>query len=314
MPYYPYFRGKQFELKAIQEKAQLIADAGFTPIIEPVKESLSALERAFEALSGVGAKAIVVINPAHGKLRDDSSPILDLLHSKYLVGGFLPGILLRDSLSSNTLTTLLDNVGTLDLAFIHAGSYDASAVAAEIKARNLKAIDFFDQKTAGPLNLRRFEPNPRILLKDGLTQTKNSLYPKMEQFSDLHVTYRERGFDGYGDFSIVGDNYSETGGPAWAVAIHLTFVDPNNQNEMYVYHFKSDSNDSPADPANKFSEALTKLIAEVNSPRTKVLQSSAVSEFRDLHRRKHFPGLGYVKKLSMIHHLETLAAFEASNP
>mgnify|MGYP007060971552 CR=1 FL=1 len=83
---------------------------------------------------------------------------------------------------------------------------------------------------------------------------------------------------------------------------------------MYVYHFKSDSNDSPADPANKFSEALTKLIAEVNSPGTKVLQSSAASEFGDLHRRKHFPGLGYVKKLSMIYHLETLAAFEASNP
>ena len=29
--------------------------------------------------------------------------------------------------------------------------------------------------------------------------------------------------DGFGDFLIVGDDYSDTGGPAYAVAIHLTF-------------------------------------------------------------------------------------------
>jgi hypothetical protein len=30
--------------------------------------------------------------------------------------------------------------------------------------------------------------------------------------------------DGFGDFLIVGDDYSESGGPAYAIAIHLTFI------------------------------------------------------------------------------------------
>jgi hypothetical protein len=39
------------------------------------------------------------------------------------------------------------------------------------------------------------------------------------------------------------------------------------------------------------------------------METSAVKEFRDLHAKGHFPGLGYVKKLSMNHHIETLADF-----
>ncbi len=64
--YYPYFRGKQFELIAIRESADLIASSGFVPIIEPVRESLSGLEKALGALADAGAQAVVVINPRHG--------------------------------------------------------------------------------------------------------------------------------------------------------------------------------------------------------------------------------------------------------
>ena len=32
--YYPYFRGKQFELIAIRESATLLADSSFVPIVE----------------------------------------------------------------------------------------------------------------------------------------------------------------------------------------------------------------------------------------------------------------------------------------
>jgi hypothetical protein len=42
--YHPYFRGKQFELITIRETAELMAGAGFVPIIEPVKEALKGLE------------------------------------------------------------------------------------------------------------------------------------------------------------------------------------------------------------------------------------------------------------------------------
>ena len=115
--------------------------------------------------------------------------------------------------------------------------------------------------------------------------------------------------DGFGDFLIVGDEYSESGGPAYTVAIHLTYIDADKDDEMHIRHFKSDRQDTPKDPAGKFAEALAKLIAAVNEADSKYIDSSAIEEFRDLHRRGHYPGLGYIKKLSMKHHIETLVAY-----
>jgi hypothetical protein len=78
---------------------------------------------------------------------------------------------------------------------------------------------------------------------------------------------------------------------------------------MQIYHFISDSQDTPTDPAGKFAEALAKMIQTLNMPGSKVLETAAVSEFRALHKQGHFPGLGYVKKLSMNHHIQMLAGY-----
>jgi hypothetical protein len=137
----------------------------------------------------------------------------------------------------------------------------------------------------------------------------NREYPDVEFFSDLHATYSDEGMDGFGDFLIVGNEYSETGGPAYAVAIHLTFIDSNKDNEMHIYHFKSLRQDDPKDPAGKFAEALEKLVDAVQKDNTQISKTSAVEEFLRLHQKGHFPGLGYVKKLSMKHHIETLAEY-----
>ena len=115
--------------------------------------------------------------------------------------------------------------------------------------------------------------------------------------------------DGFGDFLIVGDDYSESGGPAYTVVIHLTFIDPDKDNAMFIHHFKSKRRDTPTDPAGKFKEALDVMMKELNRPTSHILETSAVKEFRELHAKKHFPGLGYVKKLSMKHHIETLANY-----
>ena len=149
----------------------------------------------------------------------------------------------------------------------------------------------------------------RILLYDGFVRRRNKDHPALEFFSDLHVTYEEDGMDGFGDFLIVGDDYSESGGPAYAVAIHLTFIDPTKENQMYIYHFVSDSQDTPTDPAGKFGEALNLMMGKLLEPNNHIFQSTAVAEFRDLHESGHFPGLGYLKKLSLKHHIETLKDF-----
>ncbi len=115
--------------------------------------------------------------------------------------------------------------------------------------------------------------------------------------------------DGFGDFLIVGDDYTESGGPAYAVTIHLTFIDSDQDDSMQIYHFTSKRQDTPTDPAGKFAEALEQMIKTLDAPKSKVLETEAIKEFRMLYDRRHFPGLGYVKKLSMNHHIETLADY-----
>jgi hypothetical protein len=78
---------------------------------------------------------------------------------------------------------------------------------------------------------------------------------------------------------------------------------------MYVYHFVSTTRDTPTDPAGKFGQALEKLVAKLDTGKSKLFESSAIKEFRDLYAKRHFPGLGLVKKLSMKHHIETLADY-----
>jgi hypothetical protein len=138
---------------------------------------------------------------------------------------------------------------------------------------------------------------------------RGKVYEDVEPFSDLHATFEDESMEGFGDFLIVGDEYNESGGPAYTVVIHLTFIDPDQDNSMLIYHFKSDRQDTPTDPAGKFAEALDKMIEVLNGPKSKILETSAVKEFRTLHKQRHFPGLGYVKKLSMTHHVETQANY-----
>lgn len=120
--------------------------------------------------------------------------------------------------------------------------------------------------------------------------------------------YLNGSIKGFGDFLIVGDEYSETVGPAYTVAIHLTFIDPDQDNVMFINHFLSDSRDSAANPGGKFKEALSYLLEEV-SKNDKIIETSGIKEFRKFHEFNQYPGLGKAKKSSMIHRIETMADF-----
>lgn len=77
--YHPYFRGKQYELVAIRELAPLMKEAGFLPIIEPVRETLGGLHKALDAIVEAGGKASVIVNPYHGDLSEDGGALTELL-------------------------------------------------------------------------------------------------------------------------------------------------------------------------------------------------------------------------------------------
>lgn len=309
--YHPYFRGKQNELITIRDKAPLLAEAKFVPIIEPVKESISGLTRAINAIQEAEGEAIVVINPIYGGFVENTTDLESFLNEKLDDRDRIAiGILLSGGSSTEDALLLAAKFKRKAIAFIHDGFAEAKQLATELKTQGLETTkQIFLEKSCGKLYRRNFSDFPSVLLRDGFEKRTNREHPDIEPFSDLHITYEDEDVQGFGDFLIVGNSFSESGGPAYTVAIHITFIDPENDNEMYVHHFKSDDQDTPADPAGKFLQALRKLAAELEKPETKIFRSEAMSLLMDLHTRKHFPGLGVVKKLSMQHHLATLDNF-----
>lgn len=313
MSYFPYLRGKQFELIALRESATLLADSEFTPIVEPVRSSLNSLQRTLDAIVEAGASAIVVVNPHHGDHNADGSKVRQLLADEYAdLDNIRAGILLQGTSTVEDAAGLMEEFQTRSgTTLIHAGFADGASLRSVIAEKQIEVDHVFLDDRASELYRRRFTEGSKVLIRDGFERMKNADYGPVDHFSDLHVLYTDS-YDGYGDFLTVGDTYSESGGPAYAVAIHLTYIDYDQDESMFVRHFVSETNDTPTDPAGKFREALGSLMAYLDGGSSKLASTSALAEFRQLHERQHFPGLGHVKKLSMKHHLETLQIYHAS--
>lgn len=310
MHYYPYFRGKQFELITIREMADVLAKKNIIPVIEPVRESLGGLNKTLKTVCNADGDAIVIVNPFHGDHQDDGTSITDLLQKEFKSGGnIFAGILLRSDMTVDEVITCYNQHAEHQPILIHAGFTDPKTLAKRLEDDMPGLTNVFIEDNAKLLYRKHFDQSKRILIRDGFKRLRNADYSLMEEFSDLHVTYGDHGMEGFGDFLIVGDAYSESGGPAYAVAIHITFIDPDNDDVMYVYHFVSDTRNTPTDPAGKFAQALTKLITKLDSGTSNITETEAIKEFREFHAKGHFPGLGYVKKLSMKHHIETLASY-----
>ncbi|WP_028534596.1 sce7725 family protein [Paludibacterium yongneupense] len=308
--YHPYFRSKQFELIAIRETAELLTISGFVPIIEPVKDSLNGLERALKSICDAHGQAIVIVNPAYGDHAGNGNGISKLLDDSFLEkDNITAGILLTDDMTVGQAIQCYEEHATHSPSFVHAGFTEGRLLSEAIGDKLAETRHIFFEKYCSKPYRKHFKGAQRVLLYDGFNKMKNSDYPSIEKFSDLHITYEDEGMDGFGDFLIVGDDFREGGGPAYAVAIHLTFIDPDQDDVMYIYHFVSTSNNTPTDPAGKFSQALDKLITKLDSGSSKIFEGEAIKEFRELHAKRHFPGLGHIKKLSMKHHIETLANF-----
>jgi hypothetical protein len=306
--YYPFLRGKQYELICLRENAELIARAEFTPIIEPVMEGVSGVLRAVEALKGANAQFFIVANPRVGHHAIALNP--DFLHAiqeallNYADGGWI--FQLQEQSDLGDLERWLEDAP--GSAVFHQGFATPREVV-ELLDRHggVQRTHVFGANCSTRYRAA-FQADEKVLLLDGFKKRKNSEYPDVELFSELPVTYPELGVTGFGDYLIVGSEYSEGGGAAYAVAIHLTYADRDDDGVLYVRHFVSDTNNTPTDPAGKFHEAVGKLVAYCRLPESKIPRTRAVAEFEKLFESGHFPGLGYVKKLSMQHHLEVLGA------
>ena len=118
---------------------------------------------------------------------------------------------------------------------------------------------------------------------------------------------KEDGFVGFSDYSVVGNEYLEAGFAPYAVAIHIVYFAPDKT--LRVRHFVSDSNEDITNPALKFYEAVSKLAAWYNTDPHPVEMTLGLQTFLQHYEQQSYPGLGTVKKLSLMHHLELMGKY-----
>lgn len=312
--YFPYFRGKQFELILLREQAKFLADNQQVPIIAPVRSNTKQLEKTISALNDESAQHIIILNPSAGDHANDPSTIFALLNSLPAGHSTITGIKLTYDIEEAKLKHILSTRPTSEFALIHAGYQNHTWLAAELQSMQLTPKFNIFTKTAGSLYKNTFSANS-VVIRDGFQQMRNRDYPPEEFFSDLHLKYKDYDYDHFGDYLTIGEQYKDGGGPAYAVAVHLTFLNRSDADTIWIKHYISDSNSDTSDPGNKAKEALTKLFNEAQSSAFQIPTTPALQELLNYQARNHFPGLGMLKKLSMWHHLSVVASTNSrTNP
>ena len=304
--YYPYLRGRQFELITLREFADAYSNYKIVPIIEPVKLAFNSMILAINTMKKKGLKFALILNPQVGDIKDNTT-------------------LIEQSLA-NELTE--DNVWYP--AFIvnnnNQGSVYAHINEKQYKNVFLMCIDNLDSSAHSLLQLFEMQNVTNIILNANNTrlkrianknhksvirlddnfipQNRNRDYENISEeiFSEENKYFEEDGFVGISDYTTLPSDFIDGGMLPFAIAIHWTYE--KDGDIIWVKHFVSDNNDGRENIQGKFLEAGIKAVNFLNS--AQIPSNNAIEELKSYVRNSQYPGLGVIKKLSMKNHIELL--------
>ena len=81
----------------------------------------------------------------------------------------------------------------------------------------------------------------------------------------------------------------------------------DEKKNLRIHHFVSVDNDDISDSAGKFYQALERMI-EWNQTQP-LGDTLAMRQFQEIYEKETYPGLGTIKKLSIMHHLELMSRY-----
>lgn len=306
--YYPFLRGKRHELSALRKTAPIVKNQKLLPIIEPVKKANKPLLDTIKVLNKYHISPSIIINPIEGEMKGQNNSNIYLELKKENVD-FIPCI----AFSTNTMqkaTTLVNDF--INKAIPFSTYFKDEPVQNCNHITNASIFNSIRITTNCTNQFVNSTPNIVTIADSFYAQDRNADYPQTEYvFSDAHIQYRTLpNCQGFGDFQIVGEKYSEHGGPARAVALHTTYIQPQNRNLLTIKHCVSTvDNGTTSNTAAKFLEALDDLINFANKSPAIDQTTIGFKAFKDLHRRRHFPNLGPAKENAIMHHIETITNF-----
>lgn len=301
--YLPILRGRQFELLALRELLNKnILSNKVIPIIEPVKVSTTFM-KTIETFIEKDRKIVIIRNPKVGSWNKEI-----------------------EKESNSSIKTFMENLSNNNVIFAY---YLDEHIEINIKRErkepqeiilicdNQNYLELYEKYFYGKTPLYNLVPDKRdfrrriknnlVICEDHFNKKNRNVdyYDiKSEFFSSDHLYYKDDGYEGFSDFSIIGKDYNETGFAPYAVAIHIVYFDP--EENLQVAHFVSETNDDITNPAGKFAEAVQKL---VNWNNEKKLDTVGIKAFEYDYNNENYPGLGVIKKYSLMNHLELISKF-----
>ena len=310
--YYPFLRGRQFELIALRELSLENQLQGFiTAIIEPVKESMNSLDLANRIFYQNEQDNYLILNPSVGERRGDTDYYLEFMNGLENCS-FKPAFHYRGN--KEYIFEKIDQYQLADCLIIGTNEIPSE----DQDFRNLiespgvtgVVIDDPDRNRSLKRYLQGIEID--FIRLDDLfeAEPRNSNFLKIEshRFSEEHKYYRDDNYNGFADYTVLPSPFIEGGSTPRAVVIHLTYK--NEQDQIWIRHFTSESNDSIADVQGKFGEAAGKAVEYC---RANKLRNSSIEELENYFDEAHYPGLGMVKKIAIKNHLIVVGEYLRNN-
>lgn len=298
--YFPYFRGRQYDLLALKELAKNgLINSNVLPVVEPVKLS-STLTSTLKAYKDAHLPIALILNPEVGDLSNNDISSLSTSISEYVI----PAVILNESAESIINNLERQNINRDNVLVLFNDREYTNDFIEMFSDKEPKYSLFPDDR-----KIRRTVKSNKVLFEDKFNkQSKNSDYLKREDefFSEDHLYYKEEGYFGFGDYSIIGKNYEDSGFAPYAVAIHIVYF--NDDSTLNIHHFVSNSNDDTSDVANKFYEAVSKLAVWYHAGQSKQT-TMGLEVLLDYANRGYYPGLPSIKKLTIMHHLELISKY-----
>lgn len=281
--YYPYFRGREFELLAIKELVlNGKIDNKVIPIIEPVNENVKRLNDLITLLDKNQKNFIIIQNPQVGFFKGRIPTGIKKSH--YLMEGRIinNGAKLKNINSSTDIVFLITNLSQNSVNKLSHYNFDIATSKSQHFQQKRRIILFEDKFHKQPTNT-------------------NYLNQTDEFFSSDNKIYKKIHAKGFGDYSIVGNKFQRSGGQAKEVSIHIVYLD--KEDNIRVHHFTSKLGSGTSKLDKKIQVAITDFCNWYKNQPAKNHSTGADEIVKRLNKKV---SLGKLKQYSIMHHLEII--------
>ena len=305
--YFPYLRGKQGEIFAVRNSA-LFPNRRIVPVFEPIDLSDTYVKK-YAGIASKGTRFSVIVNSGNGKSKPpEMSEVFRLLDDieSHTPGVAIPAFEIRaNEASIDRLDLFASRFSSVQCILVHRAQRFSGTDLTSILSRFSKpAIQIFLDGHIGPEMIDMLPATGKVLLRDGFDiHSPNKNYPRQTTFNNSLYRYRDLGFNGFSDFSIIGDHYSSgRRSNANHVALHLTEYIAGKS--AVTNHFVTSPDNENEHIRKKYLDALEQMMEYTGQPPDQAFATEGMLKYHETYSQEHFPGLGKPKQWSTMHHME----------